>query len=126
MKEKKQSYFKKALAWAKRRHLSNIKANYGEFDSPARYSKEGEEKPYIPDLTGKGYRTGTKYYIEIALKTKNKKRSASKWKLLDTLASIKDGKFYLLAPRGHKAFVKRMLKKYQLPNAEMVYLPEVS
>lgn len=110
-------YVKKAISWAEKRGFSNIKANFDGYESPKVYSKPNEEKPYIPDITAT--KTGGKSYVEIALKTDNVRRRISKWKLLNTLAAMKGGKLFLLAPRGHKAFVNRMLKKFNL-NATVV------
>ncbi len=120
MSEKKQTYFQQAIAWAKKRRLSNIKANHENFETPSAFSKADEERPYIPDITGK--KMGGKFYVEIALKAENISRTVSKWKLLSTLATMKGGKLFLLAPRGHKAFVERVLDKYHLPNAKLVYI----
>jgi len=120
MGEKKQSYFQRAINWAKKRSLSNLKANHEDFETPSQFSKEDEERPYIPDITGR--KMGKKFYVEIALKVENVSRVVSKWKLLSTLASMKGGKLYLLAPRGHKAFVERVMEKYHLPNAQLVYI----
>ncbi|MEO0875791.1 MAG: hypothetical protein AAFY48_14440 [Bacteroidota bacterium] len=41
---------------------------------------------------------------------------------MSTLASMKGGKLYLLAPRGHKAYVERLRDEHQLPNTEVVAL----
>jgi hypothetical protein len=120
MEEKK--YLKKAIQWAKKRGYSNIKANIDEFEQPTQFSKPNEDQPYTPDITGQ--KLGRKIYIEIATKTENMQRRISKWKLLSTLAEMKGGKLFLLAPRGHKAFVERQLKKYHL-NAKLVYLPNL-
>ena len=116
----KANYFEQAISWAKRRRITNLKANYEEFETPSAFSRPDEEQPYIPDITGR--RTGRKFYVEIALKTENVRRIVSKWKLLSTLARHKGGKLFLLAPRGHKAFVERILDRYQITNAKLVYL----
>lgn len=113
----KDKYVEKAIAWAEKRGFSNIKANYEGYETPKVYTKPEEDKPYVPDLTVT--KTGGKSYVEVALKTDNIERRISKWKLLNTLAAMKGGKLFLLAPRGHKAFVNRMLKKFSL-NATVV------
>ena len=107
-----ESYFEKAIDWAKKRGFSNIKANMEEYEKPAQFSKPGEEAPYIPDITG--LRTGGKSYIEIAVKTENMNRKVSKWKLLSTLAARKGGTLFLLAPRGHKRFAEDIVKDHHL------------
>jgi hypothetical protein len=117
---KKNKYFERAISWAKRRGLSGIRANYEEYETPTAFSKSGEEEAYVPDLTAK--KLGRKFYIDIALKTDNVKRKVSKWKLMETLAKVKGGKLYLLAPRGHKAFAERLIEKYNFSNVQLVYL----
>lgn len=117
-----EQYFDAAIDWAKSRGFSDIKANYSDFEKPTTYSKPNEEEPYIPDITA--MRIGNKCYIEIATKTDSTRRKVSKWKLLSTLALMKGGKLFLLAPKGHKAFVEDLLKKNSL-NAQLIYLAKV-
>ena len=54
-------------------------------------------------------------------KTDNTERRISKWKLLGTLAKMKGGKLFLLAPKGHKSFTETIVKNHHL-NAQVVYL----
>lgn len=107
-----QEYFEKAIHWAEKQGFSNIKANFEDYEAPVQFNKPGEDQPYIPDITG--VKTGGKSYVEIALKSDNMTRKVSKWKLLSTLASRKGGKFFLLAPRGHKAFTQGIVERYNL------------
>jgi vacuolar-type H+-ATPase subunit B/Vma2 len=116
----KEPYFPQAIQWAQKRGLNDIKANWEDYETPSQFSKKDEETPFIPDITGSS--TGGKVYVEIALKTGDIERSVSKWKLISTLASMKGGKFFLLAPKGHKTFVSRMLEKYRMHNAQVVDL----
>ena len=112
-------YFEKALVWAKRKGLQKIKANAEDYETPTQYSKPGEEEPFIPDITG--IQMGNKNYVEIVIKSDQIQRSISKWKLLGTIASMKGGSLYLLAPKGHKAFAESMVKTHSL-NAKVIYL----
>ena len=113
-------YFPDAIDWAKTLRLSDLKANFEGFEVPRTFQLADEDISFIPDITGR--RLAKKYYVEIAMKSENTNSMVSKWKLLSTIASMKGGKLYLLAPRGHKAFVQSLLDRYQLPNAELVYL----
>ena len=101
--------FEKAISWAKSRGFSQIKANVDDYEQPAKFTKTGDPEPFIPDLTG--LRLGGKSYIEIAMKPEDSKRQLSKWKLLSSLAAVKSGKLFLLAPKGHKAFVEKTIKQ---------------
>lgn len=118
----KKDFFEKAINWAKKKGYSSIKANFGEYDAPVQYTKSNEEDTFTPDITGR--KRGGKSYFEIALKTDDIQRKITKWELLSTLSTVKGGRLFLLAPSGHKAFVERILKKYNL-NAKLVYLPNV-
>lgn len=109
--------FSKALNWTQKRGFSDIKANFGDFERPTTYSKPHEDASYIPDITAQ--RSGSKCYIEIATKDENSERNISKWKLLSTLTSMRGGKLFLLAPKGHKAFVERVIRDYRI-NADLV------
>ncbi|MBL7775691.1 MAG: hypothetical protein JNK89_06785 [Saprospiraceae bacterium] len=116
----KELYFPQAIDWAQKRGFSNIKANWDDYETPSQFSKPDEDKPFIPDITGRT--AHGKVYVEIALKNDNIDRSMSKWKLMSTLASMKGGKLFLLVPKGHKAFTTRMLRKSRLHNAQLVDL----
>ena len=111
--------YERAIQWAKKNGFSNLKANIetDDYDVPAGFTRTGEDAAYIPDLSGT--KRGGKNYIEIALKTEAGDRQVSKYKLLSTMAGMKSGKLYLLAPKGHKAFVDKMVKQYNI-NADVI------
>lgn len=119
----KKEYFNKVVNWAKRRGISDIKANCEGFEQPSVFTKVEGEQPFTPDVTGK--KSGSKFYLEIATKTENIQRDVSKWKLLSKLARMKGGKLFLMAPKGHKAFVERILKKHNLNNAQLIYMANI-
>lgn len=103
--------FEVAINWAKKRGFKKIKANTEEYETPSSFSRSAGET-VIPDLTG--YHASGKSYVEIAQKTDQVQDLVSKWKLLATMAQVKGGKLYLLAPRGHKAFTENLVKDYNL------------
>ena len=95
-----------------RMKFDKIKANIDGFDTPSQYVDPSSETVYVPDITG--IKSGKKNYFEVAVKNGKVKATATKWKLLSELAKIKDGKFYLMVPKGSFAFVRRMLSKYSI------------
>ena len=104
-------YFEVAINWAKKRGFKMIKANTENYETPSQFTaKDGV--PVIPDLTG--MQSSGKSYIEIATKAEDVQPLISKWKLLSTMAQVKGGKLYLLAPRGHKAFTEKIVNDYNL------------
>ncbi len=104
--------YERAITWAKKHGFSNIKANTEDYEIPAGFTRKGETEAYVPDISGS--KLGGKSYVEIALKTEDNDDQVSKYKLLSTMASIKSGKLYLLAPKGHKAYVDKMVKQYNI------------
>ena len=114
-----EQYFPKAIEWAEKQGFSDLKANFEGYDQPTNFKKANDDQPFIPDITGK--KADSKYYVEIATKTNDITRKISKWKLLSTLAAMKGGKLYLLAPKGHKSFVEKAIDEHNL-GAELLYL----
>ena len=118
-----EEYFNKAIDWAKNKGITGIKANCEGFEQPTVFTAVGGEEPITPDVTGKKF--DSKIYIEIATKTDDVRRQVSKWKLLSTIAEMKGGKLILLAPKGHKAFTEQILKRHNLDNTQLYYLPSI-
>ena len=104
--------YERAIHWAKKNGFSNIKANTEDYETPAGFTRRNEDIAYVPDISG--VRLGGKSYVEIAMKTEENEEQVSKYKLLSTMASMKSGKLYLLAPKGHKAYVDKMVKQYNI------------
>ena len=110
---KKEKWYQKALDWVQSKGMHSIRSKYGSFDDPKSFILKGEDDTFTPDITA--FQRSRKRYFEIANKnTEDRKRMISKWKLLSTLAFRKGGKFYLMAPYGHKAFAERIIKKHNL------------
>ena len=114
----KDKLYSKAVQWAEKKGFKKIKANVDEYETPQSFYKPSTDITITPDVTG--MKMGNKSYIEIALKTDNKKAMVSKWKLFGTLAARKGGKLYLLAARGHKSFAERIVEQHNLTNAQVV------
>ena len=107
-----ESLREEVVNWVKNNRFSDIKANLEGHSIPTSYSKPGEDQPYVPDVTG--MKLGVKSYFEVATKEENPERSIRKWKLLSTLAEMRNGSLFLFAPRGHKAFVTNVVKERNL------------
>lgn len=96
-----------------------LKANVDGYEAPSPLTKSGSDESYVPDITA--VKNGEKSYFELAIKNGKIQETISKWKLLSTLAQIKNGKFYLIVPKGNFAFTQRMMEKYSL-NAQVIKL----
>lgn len=94
------------------RTFDRFRANVDGYEAPARLSRASGEGAFVPDMTA--YKDGEKSYFEVAIKNTKVKDTIDKWKLMSTLAKLKNGKFYLLVPKGNFAFVNRMLSKHSV------------
>lgn len=117
--EEKTRFIEQAVDWARKKGFQNIRARLESLDSPSSFLKQSTNERIIPDATALD--RDSKHYLEIALKTDSKQMQAGKWKFLATMASRKNGKLFLFAPHGHKAFAQRMVSQYQI-NAEVLSL----
>lgn len=118
----KQAYISEVIDWAKARGFDEIRADLPDndaFETPIRYERVQDDEPFTPDVTGK--LLGGKSYFEVILKTSKTNRLISKLKLISLLASRRDGKLYLMAPKGHYQFAEDIRRNYQL-TAEVVKL----
>lgn len=112
-------FISQAVEFAKSKGFKEIKANLPDYESPISFAAVKSDREVLPDFTGK--RSGKKHYFDIALKTESVQPLISKWKLLSQLADLKNSKLILFAPRGHKAFAERLVKKYRI-TAEVLAL----
>ncbi|MFK7907303.1 MAG: hypothetical protein AB8B69_19350 [Chitinophagales bacterium] len=123
IKEKSEEMYQQAVDIITRRGFKDIKANSEELglEVPTGYvqQEEGKEDTYIPDLTA--LFLGRKSYFEISLKTTNTRRLVNKWKLMSKLAEIRDGNFFLLAPKGHLRFTNQLVEAHSI-KAEVIKL----
>ncbi len=113
----KESFIDEMLHWVKTHSYSKIRANQEGFEAPTSYRQPEEDDVFVPDITA--VKLGTKNYFELALKTDDPERTIRKWKLLSTIAEMKNGTLYLFAPRGHKAFTSKIVEKRNL-NAKVI------
>ena len=109
----KESYISDAIDWVNKRSATSLKANFDGFEKPKAFLNKSSDEEVRPDISfiGQG---GEKNYTEIAVKEKKQQKLVTRWKLLSMMASIKRGKLFLLAPRGHKMFVEKLVRKYHI------------
>ena len=109
----KKDYLSRALEWANKKSISNLKATAEGYDEPGSFVNQSTEEVIQPDIS---FVTsgGSKHYSVIALKEDDIQELVTKWKLLSLQASVKNGKLHLLAPKGHKMFTQRLVNKYNI------------
>ena len=94
-----------------------IRANIDNFDAPSKLNRKGDNDYFVPDITG--ILNGRKSYFEVAMKTDKIRHLVTKWKLLSNMARFKEGKLFLLVPKGHLAFTNKIIKDYAI-SAEVI------
>ncbi|MBL3658163.1 hypothetical protein [Fulvivirga sediminis] len=98
--------------------FENIRADLPEFDTPAKLVNQNNNDVFIPDITAKS-KSGKKAYFELSNKVKDTQKLVNKWKLLSTMATIKDGAFQIFVPHGAMKFTKDLVTKYSI-SAELI------
>lgn len=91
----------------KKQGFENIKAEIGDYEPPYQLIGKTKNVNFTPDATGKK-NEGTAYF-EIATKMDNPNELINKWKLLETLASMKKGVFQIYVPHGHMKFTQELV-----------------
>ncbi len=82
--------------------FENIRTHLEGYEEPALLVRQGEEDDsFTPDATAT--KNGRKYYFEVARRTKEEIRLVGKWKLLQTLAELKQGELQIFIPRENLA-----------------------
>ena len=97
--------------------FKKIRANIDSFESPSKLNRKGDDQFYVPDITG--VLNGRKSYFEVAMKTERIRHLITKWKLLSNMARFKEGKLFLLVPKGHLAFTNKIVRDNQI-SAEII------
>ncbi len=116
---KETEIYERAIKWAEKHGVSAIKANTDNYERPSGFKNSKNDESVIPDITGT--KRGSICYVEIADKSEDSSETASKWKLLGNIASMKNGRLFVLAPRGCKSFADNLVKDNNI-SAEVVSL----
>jgi len=93
--------------------FESIRADYMELEKPARLVGQSNEDVFIPDATALT-KNGSKAYFEISRKVDEPQKLVNKWKLLSTLAEIKNGVFKIFVPHGAMRFTKELVNRYNI------------
>lgn len=112
MKNKKY-YLEKALKWVATKPTSIVKSTAEGFESPRTFKSRIRDLSIMPDISFKTYR-GNLHYADIALKSEEPSKLATRWKLLSVMAAAQRGKLHLLVPTGHKSFVNKLIEKHNI------------
>ena len=108
----------KVIKNIERQGYTDIRADIESYEAPARLISRTKDDEYIPDATAVN-NYGDKYYFEISRRTKEPNKLVNKWKLLDTVARIKNGALKIFVPHGSMKFTQEIVKKHNI-EAELV------
>lgn len=109
---KNKEFLDRAISQVKNMGYDEIKACHEDYEDPAAFSLKGEDVKFRPDITAN--KMGGKYYFEIADRTENSRLVRGKWKLLETLAKMKNGELKIFVPRGCMKFTNTLLAETQI------------
>lgn len=109
----KKDYLKKAMSWMEKKSTKSIKSTLEGYEDPKVFRSKSSKDIIQADLSYITH-SGSKHFTEIALKQENPRKLVTKWKVLSFMASMKNGKLHLLAPRGHKSFTERLVKRHNI------------
>ncbi|MBX2842368.1 MAG: hypothetical protein KTR26_11400 [Flammeovirgaceae bacterium] len=113
-----QKLLEKAISNIKKTGFDEIKADFEGMELPAKLVNRSTEQVFIPDATAKN-RNGIKAYFEISCKVTDTEPLVSKWKLIDTLAKMKEGIFKIFVPSGTMRFTQELITQHNI-NATLV------
>lgn len=116
---KYQELLEKAVRMVEARGFDEIKTDLDGYDNPQPFSQQKDDIVYKPDISAKNSRG--KFYFEIAQKTDDVSHLVSKWKLLSTVAGMKNGGLNILIPYGHNRFTQDIIDQYNI-NAKLIKL----
>lgn len=109
---KEEKLLKKIVEKLENLGYEDIKADVEGYEVPSKLIRQNDDIEFIPDITAT--LNGRKYYFEIARKTKEEVKLVGKWKLLMTLAEMKEGGFKVFVPHGQMKFTKELMKNHNI------------
>lgn len=112
-------YYQDAIQWLNKFGFDAIRADCEGYDPPAKLTNAASDSDqfFVPDITA--LRENSKSYFEISLKTESERQLVTKWKLLESMASLRNGDFKIFAPRGHVRFTREIVEKHSI-SAEII------
>ena len=101
------------------RGFDKIRTDLDGYEAPTHYMAQEKKVSYSPDITATNNKG--KFYFEIARKTESTRELVSKWKLLETMAELKNGQFNILVPYGQNRFAQELITEHKI-NANLIKL----
>ena len=116
---KYQETINRAVDYVENLGFEDLKARSEGYEAPTSLRLKGSDISFTPDITAT--KNGAKYYFEIADRTENPTDVVGKWKLMSTLASMKNGDLRIFVPYGSMKYTNDILKNKNI-DAEIIKL----
>lgn len=114
-----QESIEQALNHVKNSGYNDIRARCEGYDNPSTLKMKDSSEGFTPDITASKF--GGKYYFEIANRDEKQVEVISKWKLLSTLATMKQGELKIFVPYGSMKYASEIVKNKDI-KAELIKL----
>jgi hypothetical protein len=112
-----------AVKYLEKKGFENISADVEGYPRPAVLSRQGHDSSFVPNILVTTTR-GKHYYEVVPEGIQDETLLASKWTLLSSLASMRDGDFHLFVPYGKLRYTQDFMNRYQI-QAEIIKLGRV-
>lgn len=115
--DKYQASIEHALNHVKNLGFEDIQSRHDDYKDPSKLKMKDQEVEFTPDITAT--KLGAKFYFEIADRTEAQQKVIGKWKLLETLAQMKNGELKIFVPHGCMKYTRDILEKSRI-NADII------
>ena len=114
-KEEHQALIQKTIDYLEGNGFDNIKADIEGCETPKSFTMITEGIGITPDIVAEN--NGRVQYIEVGLKSEDKRLLKTKWKLLKTWAEMKNRTYRVIAHKGSYTFSDKLMSEINLNKA---------
>ncbi len=111
-KQEHQALIEKTITYLEAKGFEHIKADIEGYESPKSFKMKNRGIDVTPDIVAEN--KGRVQYIEIGLKSQDKRLLKTKWKFLKTLAEMKNRNFKVVAHKGSYGFSDKLMQEINL------------
>lgn len=111
-KQEHQELVEKTIDYLKNKGFNHIRADIDGYESPKSFKMKNRGIDVTPDIVAEN--NGRVQYIEVGMKSDNKRLLKTKWKFLKTLADIKNRNFKVISHKGSYGFTDGILQEINL------------
>ena len=112
-KQEHKELIEKTIKYLEDHGYTDIKADIEGYESPKSFKMKSKDEDITPDIVATN-KNGKVQYIEVGVKSDQPNLLKTKWKLLDTLATMKNRAFRVVAHRGSYQFTDNLMKELDL------------